>query len=91
MVMVVTFKVFKQHQVGSKCGAEGLQVKLNYIGLQLRMSAIMLFAGWFHYHKQLPKLEWFQNAESMMNHHLAGLLGLGCLSWSGHQITLHTN
>jgi photosystem I P700 chlorophyll a apoprotein A1 len=48
---VVTFKVFKQHQVGSKCGAEGLQVKLNYIGLQLRMSAIMLFAGWFHYHK----------------------------------------
>ena len=46
----------------------------------------MLFAGWFHYHKAAPKLEWFQNAESMMNHHLAGLLGLGCLSWSGHQI-----
>ncbi len=45
-----------------------------------------LFAGWFHYHKAAPKLEWFQNAESMMNHHLAGLLGLGCLSWSGHQI-----
>ena len=22
----------------------------------------------------------------MMNHHLAGLLGLGYLSWSGHQI-----
>jgi photosystem I P700 chlorophyll a apoprotein A1 len=22
----------------------------------------------------------------MMNHHLAGLLGLGCLSWAGHQI-----
>merc|ERR1719240_2568832 len=22
----------------------------------------------------------------MMNHHLSGLLGLGCLSWSGHQI-----
>jgi photosystem I P700 chlorophyll a apoprotein A1 len=22
----------------------------------------------------------------MMNHHLAVLLGLGCLSWSGHQI-----
>tara|TARA_B100001989_G_C24542905_1_gene468753 strand:- start:1249 stop:2991 length:1743 start_codon:yes stop_codon:yes gene_type:complete len=46
----------------------------------------MVFAGWFHYHKAAPKLEWFQNAESMMNHHLAGLLGLGCLSWSGHQI-----
>jgi photosystem I P700 chlorophyll a apoprotein A1 len=52
----------------------------------LIMAAIMLFAGWFHYHKAAPKLEWFQNVESMMNHHLAGLLGLGCLGWSGHQI-----
>nr|UPY83807.1 photosystem I P700 apoprotein A1 [Emiliania huxleyi] len=52
----------------------------------LMMSALMVFAGWFHYHKAAPKLEWFQNVESMMNHHLAGLLGLGCLSWSGHQI-----
>jgi len=52
----------------------------------LVMSALMLFAGWFHYHKAAPKLEWFQNAESMLNHHLSGLLGLGSLSWSGHQI-----
>jgi photosystem I P700 chlorophyll a apoprotein A1 len=52
----------------------------------LLLSAALVFAGWFHYHKAAPKLEWFQNAESMMNHHLAGLLGLGCLSWSGHQI-----
>jgi len=52
----------------------------------LVFSALMLWAGWFHYHKAAPKLEWFQNAESMMNHHLTGLLGLGCLSWSGHQI-----
>jgi len=50
------------------------------------MSALMMFAGWFHYHKAAPKLEWFQNAESMMNHHLSGLLGLGCLSFAGHQI-----
>ncbi len=50
------------------------------------MSILMVFAGWFHYHKAAPKLEWFQNVESMMNHHLAGLLGLGCLGWSGHQI-----
>jgi photosystem I P700 chlorophyll a apoprotein A1 len=49
-------------------------------------AGLMLFAGWFHYHKAAPKLEWFQNAESMMNHHLAGLLGLGSLSWAGHQI-----
>ena len=52
----------------------------------LLMSILMIFAGWFHYHKAAPKLEWFQNVESMMNHHLAGLLGLGCLGWAGHQI-----
>ncbi|NEQ78871.1 MAG: photosystem I core protein PsaA [Moorea sp. SIO2I5] len=52
----------------------------------LVMAALMLFAGWFHYHKRAPKLSWFQNVESMMNHHLAVLLGCGCLSWAGHQI-----
>ncbi len=52
----------------------------------LVMAALMLFAGWFHYHKAAPKLEWFQNVESMMNHHLAGLLGLGCLGYAGQQI-----
>nr|KYP43776.1 Photosystem I P700 chlorophyll a apoprotein A1 family [Cajanus cajan] len=46
----------------------------------------MLFAGWFHYHKAAPKLAWFQDVESMLNHHLTGLLGLGSLSWAGHQI-----
>ncbi|KAL4302963.1 hypothetical protein GQ457_10G012370 [Hibiscus cannabinus] len=43
----------------------------------------MLFGGWFHYHKAAPKLAWFQDVESMLNHHLAGLLGLGSLSWAG--------
>jgi photosystem I P700 chlorophyll a apoprotein A1 len=52
----------------------------------LVLSATMMLAGWYHYHESAPDLDWFQNAESMMNHHLAGLLGLGCLSWSGHQI-----
>nr|YP_009295295.1 photosystem I P700 apoprotein A1 [Dasya binghamiae]AOH77307.1 photosystem I P700 apoprotein A1 [Dasya binghamiae] len=52
----------------------------------LFMSFLMIIAGWFHYHKSAPKLEWFQNVESMMNHHLSGLLGLGCLGWAGHQI-----
>ena len=33
-----------------------------------------------------PKLAWFQDVESMLNHHLAGLLGLGSLSWAGHQV-----
>jgi photosystem I P700 chlorophyll a apoprotein A1 len=69
--------------------AEGVttQQQLYCIALgSLAMSALMLFAGWFHYHKAAPKLEWFQNAESMLNHHLSGLLGLGSLAWSGHQI-----
>jgi photosystem I P700 chlorophyll a apoprotein A1 len=52
----------------------------------LVMAGLMLFAGWFHYHKAAPKLEWFQNVESMMNHHLSGLFGLGSLGWAGHQI-----
>nr|YP_009538716.1 photosystem I P700 apoprotein A1 [Lepocinclis ovum]AYQ93720.1 photosystem I P700 apoprotein A1 [Lepocinclis ovum] len=52
----------------------------------LMFALLLFFAGWFHYHKAAPKLEWFQNVESMLNHHLSGLLGLGCLSWAGHQI-----
>mmetsp|Transcript_12936 Transcript_12936/g.22371 ORF Transcript_12936/g.22371 Transcript_12936/m.22371 type:complete len:755 (-) Transcript_12936:424-2688(-) len=62
-----------------------LQLYTTAIG-GLIMAGLMLFAGWFHYHKAAPKLEWFQNAESMMNHHLAGLIGLGSLGWAGHQI-----
>jgi photosystem I P700 chlorophyll a apoprotein A1 len=52
----------------------------------LVLSAIFFFAGWFHYHKSAPRLVWFQNVESMLNHHLAGIFGLGSLSWRGHQI-----
>ncbi|MBD2234045.1 photosystem I core protein PsaA [Phormidium tenue] len=63
----------------------GFQLYCTAIGA-LVMAALMLFAGWFHYHKRAPKLEWFQNVESMMNHHLAGLLGLGCLGYAGQQI-----
>ena len=49
-------------------------------------AGLMFFARWFHYHVARTELDWFRNAESMMNHHLAGLLGLGSLSWAGHQI-----
>jgi photosystem I P700 chlorophyll a apoprotein A1 len=52
----------------------------------LILSRTIFFAGWFHYHKASPRLEWFQNVESILNHHLSGLLGLGSLSWAGHQI-----
>jgi photosystem I P700 chlorophyll a apoprotein A1 len=53
-------------------------------GLLIR--ALIFFAGWFHYHSLAPKLRWFQNVESIINHHLAGILGLGSLAWAGHQI-----
>jgi photosystem I P700 chlorophyll a apoprotein A1 len=52
----------------------------------LVMAGLMLNAGVFHYHVRAPKLEWFQNVESMLNHHLAGLFGLGSLGWAGHLI-----
>ncbi len=52
----------------------------------LVLAGLFLFAGWFHYHKRAPKLEWFQNVESMLNHHLAVLLGCGSLGWAGHII-----
>jgi len=52
----------------------------------LILAGAMFFAGWFHYHKAAPRLEWFKNVESIINHHLSGLLGLGSLAWAGHQI-----
>ncbi|KAL2934925.1 hypothetical protein RDABS01_018044 [Bienertia sinuspersici] len=69
-----------------------LQLYYTAIGA-LVFTTLMLFAGWFHYHKVAPKLAWFQDVESMLNHHLAGLLGLGSFSWAGHQVhvSLPTN
>jgi photosystem I P700 chlorophyll a apoprotein A1 len=85
LTLVEISKVFKLLQGSSAC--EGVTTQLYCIALGgLVMSGLMLFAGWFHYHKAAPKLEWFQNAESMLNHHLSVLLGLGSLSWAGHQI-----
>jgi photosystem I P700 chlorophyll a apoprotein A1 len=52
----------------------------------LCLARSVFFAGWFHYHNSAPQLQWFQNVESILNHHLAGLLGLGSLAWAGHQI-----
>jgi photosystem I P700 chlorophyll a apoprotein A1 len=68
------------------------QLYVTAIG-SLVAAGLMLFAGWFHYHKRAPKLEWFQNVESMLNHHLSGLFGLGSLAWTGHliHVSLPTN
>ena len=52
----------------------------------LVLAALFFVGGYFHYHKVAPKIEWFQNVQSMLNHHLSGLLGLGSLAWAGHQI-----
>jgi len=59
----------------------------------LFMAALMFNAGAFHFHVAAPKLSWFQNVNSMLNHHLAGLLGLGSLGWAGHliHISIPTN
>ncbi|KAF3637895.1 Photosystem I chlorophyll a apoprotein A2 [Capsicum annuum] len=74
--------------------ASGITNELQLYCIAIRtlvFAALMLFAGWFHYHKAVPKLDWFQDVESMLNQHLAVLLGLGSLSWAGHQVTYKTN
>jgi photosystem I P700 chlorophyll a apoprotein A2 len=53
----------------------------------LLLSAIFLFAGWLHLQpKYRPSLSWFKNAESRLNHHLAGLFGVSSLAWTGHLV-----
>ncbi len=53
----------------------------------LLLSAIFLFAGWLHLQPKFrPSLAWFKNAESRLNHHLAGLFGVSSLAWAGHLI-----
>ncbi|KAI3472698.1 hypothetical protein Pfo_031199, partial [Paulownia fortunei] len=59
-----------------------LQLYCTIIGA-LVFATLMLFA---HYHKAAPKWAWFQDVESMLNHHLARLLGLGSLSWVGQKV-----
>jgi photosystem I P700 chlorophyll a apoprotein A2 len=53
----------------------------------LILSAILLFAGWLHLQPKFrPSLSWFKNAESRLNHHLAGLFGVSSLAWTGHLV-----
>jgi photosystem I P700 chlorophyll a apoprotein A1 len=52
----------------------------------LVMSALMLVAGWFHFHVASPKLRWFGRVDSMLRHHIGGVLAAGSLAWSGHQV-----
>jgi photosystem I P700 chlorophyll a apoprotein A2 len=53
----------------------------------LILSAVFLFAGWLHLQPKFrPSLSWFKNAESRLNHHLAGLFGVSSLAWTGHMV-----
>ncbi|AFY74264.1 photosystem I core protein PsaB [Synechococcus sp. PCC 7502] len=53
----------------------------------LIFSSILLFAGWLHLQPSFrPSLSWFKNAESRLNHHLAGLFGVSSLAWTGHLV-----
>ncbi|AOY80196.1 photosystem I core protein PsaB [Moorena producens JHB] len=53
----------------------------------LLLSSLLLFAGWLHLQPKFrPSLSWFKNAESRLNHHLAGLFGVSSLAWAGHLI-----
>jgi len=40
-------------------------------------SLLMVWAGWFHFHQSVPTGSWFNNVDSLLNHHLTGLLGCG--------------
>ncbi|MBF2098178.1 MAG: photosystem I core protein PsaB [Gloeomargaritaceae cyanobacterium C42_A2020_066] len=53
----------------------------------LVLAAVLLFAGWLHLQPKFrPSLSWFKNAESRLNHHLAGLFGVSSLAWTGHLV-----
>ena len=53
----------------------------------LILASIFLFAGWLHLQPRFrPSLAWFKNAESRLNHHLAGLFGVSSLAWTGHLV-----
>ncbi len=53
----------------------------------LILASIFLFAGWLHLQPKFrPSLAWFKNAESRLNHHLAGLFGVSSLAWTGHLV-----
>jgi len=53
----------------------------------LFLSALSLIGGWLHLQpKWKPRVSWFKNAESRLNHHLSGLFGVSSLAWTGHLV-----
>jgi len=56
----VFFQIWRAYGITNE-----LQLYCTAIG-SLVFAALMLFAGWFHYHKVAPKLAWFQYVESIL-------------------------
>jgi len=53
----------------------------------LALAGLFLVAGWLHLQPNFaPKVSWFKNAESRLNHHLSGLFGVSSLAWTGHLV-----
>ncbi|KAJ0024004.1 hypothetical protein Pint_07659 [Pistacia integerrima] len=74
---------------GDICQTSGItsELQLYYTAIgALICATLMLFACWFHYHKVAPRLAWFQDVESMLNHCLAGLLRAWVPFLGGHQV-----
>jgi photosystem I P700 chlorophyll a apoprotein A2 len=71
------------YTIGMRTNADLFQASV----FLLVVSALFLFAGWLHLQPRfLPQLSWFKNAESRLNHHLAGLFGVSSLAWTGHLV-----
>ncbi|MGC1219309.1 MAG: photosystem I core protein PsaB [Phormidesmis sp.] len=71
------------YTIGMRTNAD---LYIGAVGL-LGFAAVMLFAGWLHLQPKFrPSLSWFKNAESRLNHHLAGLFGVSSLAWTGHLV-----
>jgi photosystem I P700 chlorophyll a apoprotein A2 len=51
------------------------------------VASVFLYGGYLHLQQRYqPPTHWFKNAESRLNHHLSGLMGLRSMSWAGHLV-----
>jgi photosystem I P700 chlorophyll a apoprotein A2 len=68
----------------------GMRTDLDlYIGslFLLVLSCVLLYAGELHLSPRFrPTLEWFQNSEARLSHHLSFLFGMSSFAWSGHLV-----
>jgi photosystem I P700 chlorophyll a apoprotein A1 len=79
----LVFKLLGSSQYGAKWYYKRTSTLLNCDWRFSNGSSYVLLVG--STTTSAPKLEWFQNVESMLNHHFWSM-GLGSLAWAGHQI-----